>query len=358
MKKNVKRMVALVLLVAMSLSVAACSNGAAGEAIELDALVWAGSNQEVTPKRVFEEYAAANEGVSINATEQAIVTAYPSIAAARQTTPDDPLYNIVYTNIQSFTNGVNDDVWQTLDLENIPNAEYVYEDYQLGEDPLGVSLGMGEVVIFYNPEYISGDDIPTSWEDMWTNEKYKGHVVLFDNLFYSFLAPAAMANGWDWDAAFDVWEENADYIYSFASSVDELKNLFISGDAWICPYLVGLGMPWKDEGVPVEFAAPEEGVIALPFYLQVTYGTTPEEKAVCEDIINELLAPENLSEFINMTKNIPTSTAVTLSDELADNYFFSSECVSNAIQLDWEHMVANDAEWRERWASEIKSKLS
>ncbi len=366
---QMKRWMAVLVLGAMIFSLSACANQtnegtkdseklpASQEEVHLEVMCWAGANQEVLPTEVCEEYDEANENVTINVTSGQNATLYPQMVAAREATPDSPLFNMAYMNAFSTVQGEMDDLWVAPNLENIPNVNNIFEAYRPKQGDMGIIWAQSPMTIFYNPEKVTTP--PTSWADLW-NEDYKGHVAVWDNLFYSFLVPTARVLGGDennMDAAFELWKENADQFYSLFTSVDQLKNLFISEDVWIAPFFVGMALSWEEEGVPVKAAILDEGCVAFPYALQICAGSSEAQIAECEKLINTLLEKENVERYIEVSPVVPVMADIELPDYLQDNYFFSAECTENAMQLDWDVCARMDSEWRTRWESEVKSQF-
>lgn len=365
-KFRINQLVSVVLLVVLIISLVACGNDLddkiasedeTGEEVHLEVMCWAGSNQEVVPTEICEEYAKANENTTINVTSGQNATLYPQMVAARQETPDSPLFNVAYMNAFSTQQGITDDLWVAPDLENISNVKNILDAYAPKQGDMGICWATSPITIYYNPDKVS--EPPTSWADLW-NEEYKGHVAVWDNLFYSFLVPTAKVLGDDednMDSAFKLWSEHADQFYCFYTSVDQLKNLFISEDVWIAPFFVGMGLSWAEEGVNVEMAVLDEGTVAFPYLLQVCAGSTDVQCTEAENLINELISKENVEKFIEVSPVVPVMDGINLPDYLNDNYFFSTKCTEDAMQLDWEKCAKYNSEWKERWEQEVKAKV-
>ena len=122
------------------------------------------------------------------------------------------------------------------------------------------------------------------------------------------IAMAARLNGGDEhnaDPAFKVWADNAKNLRALVDTNDALKNLLVSGDAWVAPWFSSISKVWIDEGAPLAFAVPKEGAVAFPFYLMIGKGSTPDQIGVCSDLINDLLAPDNAARYGELTFAIP-----------------------------------------------------
>jgi len=331
---------------------------AAPKKIELRAMVWAGSNQEILPTEVMKKYMKDHPNVSIEITEGQNTVLYPQMLAALKTTPDEPLFHMCYCNADITAKGKADNLFLPLNSKNIPNMAKVLPAYQTPQGGLGVCWAVSPITILYNTEKVKNP--PKSWTELWNNPQYAGHVVLWDNMFYSYLTVAARLSGGDEqniDPGFKTWAEHTGQIHSFVTSVDQMKNLFISGDAWIAPFFVAHGLNWAKEGVPVAPARLKEGIVSLPYYLQVVNGSSEAEKAECEKIINQLISPKNVARFADLAKVAPVVSGVKLPDSLKNQWFYSKEAVKGAINFNWEAMAKTGSVWRERWAKEVKSKI-
>ena len=90
---------------------------------------------------------------------------------------------------------------------------------------------------------------------------------------------------------------------------------------------------------------PKEGAIAFPIYLQIVKGSTAEQIRVAEEVVNELLTPENNSRYAKLTHNIPVRGAGMAQrvDEA-----LNPKVIESAIWLDWATMGQKSSEWRQR----------
>lgn len=324
----------------------------------LTMFIWSGGEQGTVAKDVVSKFLDENAGVTIEFYESSNSVTYPKMVAARAANPDKPLVNFGYFNVGVTFQGDADGMWESLNPANIPNMEAVYPAYRR-PDNKGVGNAVSPIGIAYNTEFVKTP--PTSWSDVWSNPEYKGRVVLFDYLWpYTAVVQAALLNGGsieEPDVGFEIWAEHADQILALVTSTQQAQNLLARGDAWITVWAKGNVQQWKDAGAPVEFVIPKEGVVAFPLFFQIVVGTTPEQIAVAEKILNTLLAPEHLSRWVDLNGLAPVSAGVPLSERMADDPAFSPETIANAIQLDWASLARLDNEYREKWDRMVKTRL-
>lgn len=324
----------------------------AQEPVEITFFIWAGSNQGVVPMEVIDAYQAANPNVKINILESNNAITYPQMVAAKRTTPDKPLVHCGFFNVDALTKGDAEGMWDTMDVAQIPNLANVLENFRRPEDR-GVGYQMSGIGILYNKNAVS--EPPTSWADMWS-EKYHGRVTMFD-YDTRMLAIAARLNGGDEfniDPGFETWAKNAGNFRALVDSNDAVKNLLVSGDAWVAPWFSSLSNVWIKEGAPLGFVVPKEGAIAFPIYLALVNGADAAQKKVCSDLVNTLLEPDNVGRYGELTSSIPVVANATLSDEQRNNPMLNLELAEKSIVLDYGHIGEVTPDWRQRWDREVK----
>jgi putative spermidine/putrescine transport system substrate-binding protein len=86
-------------------------------------------------------------------------------------------------------------------------------------------------------------------------------------------------------------------------------------------------------------------------------GGTPAQQTVCEDVVNELLSPENAGRYAKLTFAVPLVKNAKLDEEQMKNPLLSAELAATSIPLDYGSIAQDAAEWRERWDREVKFKL-
>ena len=324
----------------------------AQDPVEITFFIWAGSNQGVVPMEVIEEYRAENPHVTINILESNNAITYPQMVAARRTTPDDPLVHCGFFNVDSMTKGDADDMWETIDVADVPNLDNVLPNFRRPDDK-GVGFQMSGIGILYNKDHVS--EPPTSWNVMW-DEASRGRVTMFD-YDTRMLAIAARLNGGDEhniDPGFETWAENAENFRALVDSNDGVKNLLVSGDAWYAPWFSSLATVWINEGAPLAFAVPEEGAIAFPIYLTIGKGADVAEKQVCSELLNTLLEPEHAGRYGQLTFSIPVVQGAEMTEEQRNSPTLNLEMAESSIVLDFNHIGRMTAEWRQRWDREVK----
>jgi putative spermidine/putrescine transport system substrate-binding protein len=328
---------------------------AAPERTTITFFIWAGSNQGVVPQEVFAAYRQRYPQVTIEIIESNNVLTYPRMVAARRTTPDSPLVHCGFFNVDSITRGDVDDMWESFSAAGVPNLEGVLPAYRRAENR-GVGYMMSSIGILYNRNRVTTP--PTSWSVLW-DPASRGRVTMFDYDTRALVIAARLNGGSETniEPGFRVWAENARNFRALVDSNDAVKNLLVAGDAWYAPWFGAISQVWINEGAPLAFAIPREGVIAFPLYLAMVKGVTPAQRRVCEDLINTLLEPANAGRYGTLTLGMPVVRGATLGPELASNPIFNFEVAERAIVPDYSVIARNTAAWRERWDREVKIRM-
>ncbi|WP_405156955.1 PotD/PotF family extracellular solute-binding protein [Paenibacillus sp. FSL K6-0108] len=375
-KSNKKRLLSLAsLTLAGTLVLSACggassntntaggsdSSGGSGDKVKLTMFIWAGSNQDVVPKEVVANYVKEHPNVEVTFEESSNAVMYPKMVAGKQADPNNPVVNFGYFNADATAKGLNDDMWEPLDTSIVTNIKDIPEQFHK-PDNKGVVWGVSSFALVYNKDLVKTP--PTSWNDLWDNEEFKGKTALWDYMFYSYISPLLAVKGQELGAsyedpepAFQFWADHSDQIGTLVTSNDQLKALLESGDALIAPFSAQVAQTWIDGGSPLAVAYPTEGAISFPYTLQVVKGSTPEQTRVANEIINELLSAEALSQYAEATGTPVTSTTAAVPDKYKDDPSFSVETQSKGINPDWDVLAQNSSSWKELWDRLVKTKL-
>ncbi|SEK63355.1 PotD/PotF family extracellular solute-binding protein [Paenibacillus sp. OK003] len=337
------------------------SSGGSGDKVKLTMFIWAGSNQDVVPKEVVANYVKEHPNVEVTFEESSNAVMYPKMVAGKQADPNNPVVNFGYFNADATAKGMNDDMWEPLDTSIVTNIKDIPEQFHK-PDNKGVVWGVSSFALVYNKDLVKTP--PTSWNDLWDNEEFKGKTALWDYMFYSYISPLLAVKGQELGASYDnsepafqFWADHSDQIGTLVTSNDQLKALLESGDALIAPFSAQVAQTWIDGGSPLAVAYPSEGAISFPYTLQVVKGSTPEQTRAANEIINELLSAEALSQYAEATGTPVTSTTAAVPDKYKDDLSFSVETQSNGINPDWDVLAQNSSSWKELWDRLVKTKL-
>lgn len=323
--------------------------------------VWVGSNQGVVPREVREAYLAENPHVSIELLEGTNAETYPRIKASLEMTPDQPLVNFGFFNVDATTKGTVDEVWLPLDPAKVPNLDNILDAYRRPDD-IGVFWGLSGVGLVYHKELV--DPPPTSWHDLW-DPKFAGKVAFWDAPAWSFngLVATARLNGGGEDniePGMQIYAEAArnGHIHSLYNANDQLRQLMVAGEVLISVFFKGIMAPWEAEGAPIGYVVPEEGQIAFPLGFQMVRGSTEPQQDVAQDMINLMLERETLRRYCNLTATIPAAKDMVLDPPYDTDPAYQPEAIENAMQLDWLKIAEMNDEWVQQWNREVVANLA
>ena len=155
---------------------------------------------------------------------------------------------------------------QELNYDNIPNAQYIDPSFRGmaydPEDKYSVPYTWGTVGIIYNTKYVDEADV-TGWELLW-NEKYADKILMFDNSRDAF-GIAEYLLGYDVNttdeaelkACADKLAEQKPVVQQYV--MDQIFDAMENEEAWIAPYYAGDYLTMLDNNPDLKFVVPKEG---------------------------------------------------------------------------------------------------
>ncbi|MDR7437255.1 MAG: extracellular solute-binding protein [Armatimonadota bacterium] len=329
----------------------------AGGRERLTLFVWSGLNLPVVAHEVARFYMRTHPGVQIDVMEGQNFEVYPKMVSARKLTPNQPLVHFGYSNTQFTYQGDVDDMWESIDPANVPNLRNIVPDFYRPQHR-GVGFSIAPVGLMYNTRLVK--EPPASWTDMW-HPRFKGKLTSIKYAWYANgLVIAARLNGGserNIEPGFRLWAEHADQFVAFANSNIEIRDLVIRGDAHLAAMFGGNVLTWKNEGAPVDFVIPREGMISFPLFLVIVKGVTPAQKRIAEEVINLILSDRWLARWAALTLFVPTTRHQVAPPSLRALPMYDPKEIARAINLDWATIAANDALWRERWDKEVVARM-
>lgn len=215
-------------------------------------------------------------------------------------------------------------------------------------DPHGQWVGIGTVAsgILYNTKYITTP--PTSFKDFLKPE-YAEHVGLaaFTNAkgidFLVMLSKAFGGSETDTDAGMEKIGEllkNGAKVFSVAS---EMKTLFAQEEIWMAYYDVANALNAVDQGLPIGFAAPSEGMSVQVFTNVIAKNSTKGDAA--RAAIAAALKPDSQAAVSSALGWFPVNADVSLPSEVAERLGLQNVSVDNLVVLDRAKMNERKAEW-------------
>ena len=185
-----------------------------------------------------------------------------------------------------------------LNYDNIPNAQYIDPSFRGmaydPEDKYSVPYTWGTVGIIYNTKYVDEADV-TGWELLW-NEKYADKILMFDNSRDAF-GIAEYLLGYDVNttdeaelkACADKLAEQKPVVQQYV--MDQIFDAMENEEAWIAPYYAGDYLTMVEENEDLAFYRPAHQGYNV-FIDAMCIPTCAQEKEAAELFINFMCAPE------------------------------------------------------------------
>ncbi|NNK65380.1 MAG: extracellular solute-binding protein [Rhodobacteraceae bacterium] len=268
-------------------------------------------------------------------------TSFPFLPKLQASSRRDPIYDVLHTN--------NNEQWAASEMgliepevpsDQVPNMGDLY-DYAKSDKVAGVVMFTSAIGIGYRKDLVSAP--PTSWTDMWLDEyanRRGAYVISVNSLGQAFLTMTASIYGSgpdDLEAAYAALEKLKPVkLVDFTGSMEKM---LLGGE-------VALGII-HDSGVlrnleanpDLEFASPNEGVLALEQVLSVTAGSQKKELAYA--YIDFMLRPDVQKTMAEAVWYSPANSKVVLADQYQERLLTTPEKVATLVQVDWKWYNAN-----------------
>ena len=337
-----KKMIALVLCMVMTLGCFAGVASAKGDKVTLYVYNWG-------------QYIAEGDDDSIDVIA-AFEEAYPNIKVKYSTyDSNESMYaklsgggitvDVIIPSDYMIGRMRQEGMLQELNYDNIPNAQYIDPSFRGmaydPEDKYSVPYTWGTVGIIYNTKYVDEADV-TGWELLW-NEKYADKILMFDNSRDAF-GIAEYLLGYDVNttdeaelkACADKLAEQKPVVQQYV--MDQIFDAMENEEAWIAPYYAGDYLTMVEENEDLAFYRPAHQGYNV-FIDAMCIPTCAQEKEAAELFINFMCSPEisaaNL-DFIGYS--VPASASKEYMDEEVVNdpvSYPDAEELRNATSFDY-----------------------
>ena len=337
-----KKMIALVLCMVLTLGCFAGVASAKGDKVTLYVYNWG-------------QYIAEGDDDSIDVIA-AFEEAYPNIKVKYSTyDSNESMYaklsgggitvDVIIPSDYMIARMRQEGMLQELNYDNIPNAQYIDPSFRGmaydPEDKYSVPYTWGTVGIIYNTKYVDEADV-TGWELLW-NEKYADKILMFDNSRDAF-GIAEYLLGYDVNttdeaelkACADKLAEQKPVVQQYV--MDQIFDAMENEEAWIAPYYAGDFLTMVEENEDLAFYRPAHQGYNV-FIDAMCIPTCAQEKEAAELFINFMCSPEisaaNL-DFIGYS--VPASESKQYMDEEVVNdpvSYPDAEELRNATSFDY-----------------------
>lgn len=261
-----------------------------------------------------------------------------------------PPYSIVMTN-EVFASALRKEgFFEKLDLSKLPN----YADlYPLAKttDGFGAIAAVSPIGIGYRTDLVKTP--PKAWKDLWTNPEFKGRIGLYNFANSAGKMELLLASKifgkdqYDVDAGFAALAKLGRVI-----QVDfNLSTALSAGEIVVAPFDFAEIARLRSQGLPVDYAVPEEGMIMFDQTLNIL--ANGPEKELAYQYANFILSPEIQTLMMREFFISPTNQKVVVPDDLKKAVPISGADMAKILTWDWDFVNKNQGELAERWAKTL-----
>lgn len=234
----------------------------------------------------------------------------------------------------------------------IPNLANVIDSFKT---PYSIPHIFSAMVLVYNTEHFP--TAPQSFNEL-LDPKYKGRVGFSDILYNFNTLFAGLAEGGKGNSFEPGWKfllklkENQPRVYP---SNEAVAAAFKSGEIWVAPMWKARALQWRDAGLPLAFAIPQEGAIPVTFESAIPSNSRNKDNAF--KYLNALLDPSGQVHFAQAMGYAPTIRNANLPPELQARVGFTEAELARIYPYDLKALASQRAASLDFWNKEFKTGL-
>ena len=247
----------------------------------------------------------------------------------------------------------NDDLYQPLDLSQVPNAANLVDQAKIS--PYHVGTWAYVYTIGYRPDLIK-DVTFESWADLWKPE-VKGKLAAPDFDPSHLVVVSAILSGADaasWERGEERLKALKPSFKAFYTNDANSQQLIANGETPVQVILSMNAHYMAGQGVPIKLIIPKEGAVLGIDTIAIMKGSKHVDLAY--KFINAMLDPAVQAEVAKLKKGSPVVANASLDPEIAKlpGVFSTPEqWKSQAIVIDHKLRAEKTAEWRKWFAENI-----
>jgi putative spermidine/putrescine transport system substrate-binding protein len=266
---------------------------------------------------------------------------------------NNPPYDVVIANETWISSGRLENRFVSLPEDRIPNLAKVHPSLRL-EDDVGVLGLLNPLGIAYRTDLVTTP--PESWLDLW-NDEYRGNVGIYNiansaaPMFLMMLALIETGDPKNYDVGFERIQALAPFKQSDFSG--DMENLLVQGEVHVGILDSPAAARLKQQGVPIEFVIPSEGMFMFEQNMNVTAGSDVEELAF--EFIDYMLDTDTQRVWAENYYVTPANVEVQIEGDLAELIPVTADRIDMIHQWDWLWLNAGPREdMVARWNREIR----
>ena len=261
----------------------------------------------------------------------------------------DPTADVALLTKSFAETGIQNDLFEQLDTNIVTSLGELY-DFCVDEKGYGPCYSLCRYGIMYNADALEqlGLPAPTSYQDLF-DDQYAGMVALPDMTStagpYMLVAMAEAMGGSQEDvsAAMALMQEKKDNINLWYTASSDVVNAFTTGEANITVFM-DINMPGLiSSGINMQWVDASEGSFAAPATVEVVKNCKNPELA--QLFVEYLICNDTQNKIAEILNEAPVNKNATMADELKTYLAFGEESMNALKEFDDAYITTAKGEW-------------
>ena len=237
------------------------------------------------------------------------------------------------------------DLMRTVTRSEIPESKNFYDQFFTEYGPNLVLWCYG---LAYNTEKVK--PAPTSWKILW-DKQYAGKVALNEGLKDQTLQMVNLAfKGSPYPVDAETFKHLSDIrpgLVSLWGSGADAEQLFRNDEIVMTPFWNGRVTKLKKEGLPLEFATPDEGFFVRSSVYGIPKNARNPEMAL--EWLNWVMGKGPQKKMVEFGYGTPNKLVEHTPEEAKAVIVADPEVVKKAVKEDFTRILDNSASWTDMW---------
>ncbi len=256
-----------------------------------------------------------------------------------------PRLDVVEVTVSDYMRGKNMELWERLNLANIPTSRDLYETFKDSHGLGFETYGMGLV---FNTA--SGKPRPTSLEDLW-NPAYRVAIIRTHEQYFLPMVNHMLTGRYtplDLDRVFDKLDALRPRIIAVSESFAEFRNLLANNEMDLGEAFNNRAGRMLDDGMAVEYISFPSIFVGVDYW-GVVKGT--KHKDIAEKFIDFTLNVQSQTANVKNQYLGPTNRTVKLPDDFVKTrgVAYGSGLEGKLTMEDYRYIAEHLDEWSVRW---------
>ncbi len=261
----------------------------------------------------------------------------------------DPTADVALLTKSFAETGIQNDLFEQLDTNIVTSLGELY-DFCVDEKGYGPCYSLCRYGIMYNADALEQMNLPapTSYQDLF-DDQYAGMVALPDMTStagpYMLVAMAEAMGGSQEDvsAAMALMQEKKDNINLWYTASSDVVNAFTTGEANITVFM-DINMPGLiSSGINMQWVDASEGSFAAPATVEVVKNCKNPELA--QLFVEYLICNDTQNKIAEVLNEAPVNKNATMADELKTYLAFGEESMNALKEFDDAYITTAKGEW-------------